>query len=122
MMDDLPDRPAALAIRRIELCFVQPLHRGAYLGWCGRNLIDGLLAPRGCDLRGHCEISYGVARIHLTLLGQPSFFAIYAGLCASVNAQQCELVLQFGPRARPEMAGGECYNTAPLYPAATVLN
>src|SRR2546430_9029137 len=63
-MYDLAHRPAAFAVRRVEMRVVQALHRGAHLGRGSRNLIDRLLAPSQRHFGGHRKLSNRIARVH----------------------------------------------------------
>src|ERR1700687_2585681 len=79
-MHDLAHRPAAFAVRCVEMRVVQAFHRGAHFGRCSRNLFDCLLAPSWRHTCRHLKISNRVARIHLDLLlGQPGISLDYSG-------------------------------------------
>src|SRR5467141_1286457 len=78
-MHDLAHRPAAFAVRCVEMRVVQAFHRSAHFGRGSRNLVDRLLAPSRRHLRGHLKFSNGVAQIHCDfLLGQPDVSLDYS--------------------------------------------
>ncbi len=80
VMHDLAYRPAAFAVRCVEMRVVQSLHCCAHFGRCSRNLVDCLLAPSWRHTRRHLKLSNRVARIHLDfLLGQPGISLDYSG-------------------------------------------
>src|SRR5258706_38296 len=64
VMDHLAHRPAAVAVRRVELRIAQSIHRCAHPRGCGRDLLDES-AALVCGVRtgGTIEFSDGVAKI-----------------------------------------------------------
>ena len=74
VMHNLPYRPAARAIRRVELRFVQPFHRCAHFARQRRNFVNRLLPSRGRHRGGHREIPNRIARIHVDSLLRATTF------------------------------------------------
>jgi hypothetical protein len=63
-MQNLPHRPATLAIRRVQLLIVQSLCGGTQLGRRFRNCGNCLLAQGWRHIRRWGVLAYGITRIH----------------------------------------------------------
>src|SRR5437762_2502746 len=70
MMDHLPDSPAAVAIRRIELFGREPLHGAAQPGWSRCDDLDITYTVRYRNQIGRFEFSYWVPGICLVNLAR----------------------------------------------------
>src|SRR5262249_41608442 len=65
VMNDLANGPAAIAIRSIELRFIQTANRSAEFGGSFGDRLDSGLTRCGSDLSWHLEFSNRVSGIHL---------------------------------------------------------
>src|SRR5260370_17784816 len=122
-MNDLAHRPAAFAVRRVELRILQAFHGGADFSWGGSNLFDRLLAPGGRHWRGHLKISDRVAWIHAdVLLWQRDISLDYIDACSCRSMPPAERTLSNLAAHIPNRGGGDVTISAPLYPAGMALN
>src|SRR5260221_7413786 len=86
VMDNLPDGPAAVAVRSIELRLREAVYRCAQLGRSFRDGLNTLLARGGSDFERECELSNRVAWVHCQqgsceklCVGQSSVTSLDAG-------------------------------------------
>src|SRR6266513_5457664 len=118
-MYDLAHRPAAFAVRRVEMLVAQAFHRGAHFGRCSRNLIDRLLAPSRRHFGGHRKLSNRIARVHCdSFLGPPPVFLLT--IATAVRTGQCLWCEKASPIWLPAFRlarGGMLQYRSAVYPA-----
>src|SRR5260370_18913607 len=118
MMHDLAHRPAAFAVRGVQLWVAQTLDRGTHFRWRRSNLLNRLLSPRGRHLRGHRKISNRVPRIHVVFSWSNLVFP------CTISAVHFYAQCPPGEKALPishlsyETPGGDRLNNRPLSRAA----
>src|SRR5260370_42099506 len=114
-MNDLAHRPAAFAVRRVELRILQAFHGGAHFSRGGSNLFDRLLAPGGRHWRGHLKFSNRVARIHVDgLLGRHDISLNYIGARSFPSMSPVLKGLSNLAAHIPNRGGGDATISAPL--------